>query len=149
MKGVEGVGVIPQCQEKNAIDIITYQHKIKEIHIMYLIVLLFLNTFAILTTSYLLPGVHVDGFWTAFMVSFVLGFVNVFLRPFIFILTLPINILTLGLFSFIIMGFMVYLVSQIVPGFTIEHFFWTLPFAFIASFFNWFFASIFHRILNQ
>jgi putative membrane protein len=116
---------------------------------MYLLILLFLNTLAILSASYFLPGVHVDGFWTAFMVSFVLGLVNVFLRPIIFILTLPINILTLGLFSFIIMGFMVYLVSQIVPGFNIDHFFWTIPFAFIASFFNWFFAYIFNRVMNQ
>ena len=116
---------------------------------MYLLVLLFVNTLAILATSYFLPGVHVEGFWTAFMVAFGLGLVNAILRPIIFILTLPINILTLGLFSFIIMGFMVYIVSQIVPGFTIEHFFWTIPFAFVASFFNWLFGSLFYRIFNQ
>ncbi|MFN0065183.1 MAG: phage holin family protein [Chlamydiales bacterium] len=109
---------------------------------------LLLNALAILFTGFILPGVHIEGFLTALFVSLILGFVNTFLRPIIFILTLPINILTLGLFSFVIMGLMVFLVAKIVPGFALSSFLWAIPFALVASFFNWVFSSVMLRRIH-
>src|ERR1700730_1373674 len=105
---------------------------------MHLILAIIINTVAVLRTSYILPGIHLKSFWTAFFVAIVLGIVNAILRPIIFILTLPINILTLGLFSFVIMGLLVLLVSAIVPGFKVDNFGWAILFALIVAIVNWF-----------
>lgn len=104
---------------------------------MHLILAIIINTVAVLLTSYILPGIHLKDFWTALWVAIVLGIVNAILRPIIFILTLPINILTLGLFSFVIMGLLVYLVSAIVPGFKVDNFGWAILFALIVAIINW------------
>ncbi|MCH9609998.1 MAG: hypothetical protein S4CHLAM81_11010 [Chlamydiales bacterium] len=102
-----------------------------------------LNTVAIFLTSLWLPGVTIDSFRTALLVALVLGAVNSVVRPIIFILTLPINIMTLGLLSFVIMGACVSLVSKIIPGFVITSFVWTIPFAFVVSLLNWAFTKLF------
>jgi putative membrane protein len=104
---------------------------------MRILVAFIINIIAVLVTSYILPGIHLRSFWTALWVAIVLGIVNAILRPIIFILTLPINILTLGLFSFIIMGLLVYLVSVIVPGFKVDNFWWAILFALIVAIINW------------
>lgn len=109
---------------------------------MHILIAILINTIAVLVTAYLLPGIQISGFGTALVVAIVLGIVNAILRPIIFILTLPINILTLGLFSFVIMGLMVYLVSAIVPGFTVNNFGWAILFALIVALINWFLWSI-------
>lgn len=109
---------------------------------MSFLIKLLLNSLAILLTGMLLPGVTIQGFGTAVLVSLLLGAVNSVLRPIIFILTLPINILTLGLFSFVVMGLLVLLVAKIVPGFVITSFIWTIPFALVVSFLNWLFSQI-------
>jgi len=109
---------------------------------MPILVAIIINTIAVFATGYILPGIHMHSFWTAVVVSIVLGIVNAILRPIIFILTLPINILTLGLFSFVIMGLLVYLVSAIVPGFTVDNFGWAILFALIVSLINWFLWSL-------
>ena len=104
---------------------------------MQIFLAIIVNTLAVLITSYILPGIHLRSFWTALWVAIVLGIVNAILRPIIFILTLPINILTLGLFSFVIMGLLVYLVSAIVPGFKVDNFGWAILFALIVAIINW------------
>lgn len=109
---------------------------------MPILVAIIINTIAVFATGYILPGIQMHSFWTAVIVSIVLGIVNAILRPIIFILTLPINILTLGLFSFVIMGLLVYLVSAIVPGFTVDNFGWAILFALIVSLINWFLWSL-------
>ncbi|MCH9625461.1 MAG: hypothetical protein S4CHLAM123_06350 [Chlamydiales bacterium] len=109
---------------------------------MPILIAIIINTIAVFATGYILPGIHMHSFWTAVVVSIVLGIVNAILRPIIFILTLPINILTLGLFSFVIMGLLVYLVSAIVPGFTVDNFGWAILFALIVSLINWFLWSL-------
>ncbi len=60
------------------------------------------STIAILVTAYLLPGVHLQDFTTALVVALVLGILNAFVKPILFLLTLPITILTLGLFMFVL-----------------------------------------------
>lgn len=109
---------------------------------MSIIISILVNTIAVLVTGYILPGIHIATFWTALAVAIVLGIVNAILRPIIFILTLPINILTLGLFSFVIMGLMVYIVSAIVPGFKVDNFGWAILFALIVALINWFLFAL-------
>ena len=80
-----------------------------------------INSLAILIVTYIVKGIQVASSLTAIVVALVLGIINAFLRPFIILITLPINIFTLGLFTFFINGFF-YLVSKIVKGFAISGF---------------------------
>lgn len=75
------------------------------------------NAAALLLLSYLLPSVQVDSFTTALWVALVLGLVNAVIRPILVLLTLPITLLTLGLFLFVINGLMFYWVAHMVEGF--------------------------------
>jgi putative membrane protein len=82
----------------------------------------------------ILGGVHVDSFWTAIIFALVLAILNVFAKPVFIILTLPVTLVTLGLFLFVINALMVLLASKLVDGFTIESFWWALLFSFLLSF---------------
>lgn len=112
---------------------------------MGIIIALLLNSLAVFVAAYILPGIHLKDYWTALVVAVVLGIINTFIRPIILILTLPINILTLGLFTFVILGGIVLLVSSIVPGFTVDGFWWALAFALVLSLVNSFIHSITYR----
>lgn len=81
-----------------------------------------INSLAILIVTYIIKGSEVISPITAIVAALVLGIINAILRPFIILLTLPINIFTLGLFTFFINGFLFYLVSKIVKGFVITGF---------------------------
>lgn len=70
----------------------------------------------------MMPGIAISGFGTALLAAFVMGLVNFFIRPLLALLTLPLNLLTLGLFSFIINAFMFALVAWLVPGFEVNNF---------------------------
>jgi len=94
------------------------------------------STVAILVAGSLLPGVRVDGFRTAFIAALMLGFANAFLRPVVLILTLPINLLTLGLLTFAINACFVLLTAYLVPGFEVEGFWWALLFSLVLALVN-------------
>lgn len=81
-------------------------------------------TASILIVSYLLDGIKVENFLTALLAAAVLGILNAILRPLLIILTLPINILTFGIFTFIINAGLLMLVSEIITGFHVSGF-WT------------------------
>jgi putative membrane protein len=81
-------------------------------------------TAAVLTASWLLDGIRVNGVFPALLAAALLGILNAFFRPLIILLTLPVNILTLGLFTFVINALMLMIVSEIIPGFDIRGF-WT------------------------
>ncbi|HNW42909.1 MAG TPA: phage holin family protein [Elusimicrobiales bacterium] len=98
---------------------------------MHILINIILSAIAVFVTAKLLPGVKLQGFGAALVVAVVLGAVNAVLRPVLLILTLPINILTLGLFTFVIIGGLVLLVSWLVPGFKVESFWWALVFALV------------------
>lgn len=87
-----------------------------------------INALLLMLIPYIVPGVEVASFFTALVVAVVLAAVNAVIRPFIILLTLPINILTLGLFTLVINALMFYLVSAIVKGFFITNF-WAAFFA--------------------
>ncbi|HEX7533893.1 MAG TPA: phage holin family protein [Syntrophales bacterium] len=81
-------------------------------------------TASIIIASYLLEGIHISGFFSAFFAAAALGILNALFRPILLIFTLPINVLTLGLFTFIINALMLKMASGIIPGFEV-HGFWT------------------------
>ncbi len=85
-----------------------------------------LSGLVILAAAYLLPGVHVAGFQSALVAALVLGIINAFLKPILLILTLPITLLTLGLFTFVINALLILLASSLVPGFKVDGFLWAL-----------------------
>ncbi|MBT8349838.1 MAG: phage holin family protein [Deltaproteobacteria bacterium] len=81
-------------------------------------------TVAIIVTSYLLGGIQVGGFFPAFFAAAILGILNAFFRPLLLLLTLPLNILTLGLFTFVINAIMLMMASGVISGFEV-HGFWS------------------------
>ncbi|MDP2923176.1 MAG: phage holin family protein [Candidatus Omnitrophota bacterium] len=81
-----------------------------------------INSFAILVVTYTVRGIEISNLTVVVVVAFVLGIINAVLRPFLILITLPINILTLGLLTFFINGFLLFLVSKIVKGFIITGF---------------------------
>jgi putative membrane protein len=98
-------------------------------------------TGAIIVTSYLIDGIQIEGFLSALFAAAVLGVLNAFLRPFALILTLPLNILSLGLFTFVINAVMLKMASGIIPGFDV-HGFWSSVFgALLISIVSWFLNS--------
>jgi len=84
-------------------------------------------TAAIMVASYLIQGIEVNGFFSAFFAAAILGVLNVFFRPILLILTLPINILTLGFFTFIINAVLLKMASGVISGFVV-HGFWSAVF---------------------
>lgn len=80
------------------------------------------NALALLLIAYLYPGVTVQSFLAAAVAALVLGLVNAVVRPILVLLTLPVTLLTLGLFLFVINALMFWLVAEIVPGFTVSGF---------------------------
>ncbi|MCU0679423.1 MAG: phage holin family protein [Planctomycetes bacterium] len=91
------------------------------------------NVAAILISSYIIPGVNVKNFWTAVWLSIFFGFVNITLKPLLIILTLPINILTLGLFTLVINALMVLLARSVIKGFSVEGFWVAMLFSIVLS----------------
>ncbi len=87
-----------------------------------LILLWLLNALALLTVAYLLPSVKVDGFTSALIAALVLGLVNTLIRPVLFILTLPISVLTLGLFYLALNGLLFWGVGHVLQGFEVGGF---------------------------
>jgi len=94
-------------------------------------------TVAIIVTAYLVGGIQVSGFWSALFAAAVLGILNAFFRPIILVLTLPINILTMGLFTFVINALLLKMASGVISGFNVEGF-WPAVFGgFIISVMSW------------
>ena len=83
--------------------------------------------------AYVLAGVHVDSFWTALVFALVLAVLNILVKPLLIILTLPLTIVTLGLFLFVVNALVVLLASRLIDGFRITNFWWGLLFAFLLS----------------
>jgi putative membrane protein len=94
-------------------------------------------TAAILLCSVLIPGIRVDSLSTAFISAGALGLINVFIKPALIILTLPLNIITLGFFTFIINAFLLRLVAYFISGFYVGGFFAALGGALVISLVSW------------
>jgi putative membrane protein len=95
-----------------------------------------INALIIMVAAYLLPGVHVATYWTALVVALILGVLNVLVRPILVLLTLPITALTFGLFLLVVNAIIVIMASHIVPGFTVDSFWWACFFSILVSLIN-------------
>lgn len=99
-------------------------------------------TLAILFAAYVIEGIRISGFFAAFFAAAILGVLNAFLRPVLLVLTLPINILTFGLFTFIINALLLKMASGVIPGFEV-HGFWPAVFgSLIISVVSWLLNSL-------
>jgi putative membrane protein len=106
-----------------------------------LIVTWFLNALALFVLPYIVPTIHVAGYRSALVAALVLGFVNTLIRPVLVLLTLPVTLLTLGLFIFVINGLLFWFVGSFIAGFTVDGF-WSGVFgAIIYSIISWLLAS--------
>jgi len=94
------------------------------------------SAMVIFSVAYILPGVHIQDFTTALVIALVLGVINALVKPVLTILTLPITIMTLGLFSLVLNALLILLVGSIVPGFKIDGFIWALLFGILLSVVN-------------
>ncbi len=103
---------------------------------MGLLVKWLVTTASILVAAYVIPGVTVAGFFTALWVALFLAVVNVLLRPLLILITLPITILTLGLFTFVINGALVLLASSVIDGFQVNGFWAAFFFGIVLSIVN-------------
>jgi len=112
---------------------------------MNFVVRLIISTLAILITSYILPGVSVDNFLTAILVSVVLSLLNAFIKPLLIIFTLPAVIFSFGLFLIVINTFIILLVDKLVDGFRVNGFWWALLFSFVL----WLVTSVFNKIQEK
>jgi len=101
-----------------------------------------LSGVAVLLTAYLLPGVHVEHYGYALLVAILVSIANVIVRPILIILTIPITILTLGLFLLVINAAIILLVDYFIDGFNVDGFWWALAFSLILSLFNSLFSDL-------
>jgi putative membrane protein len=109
---------------------------------MNAIVRFLLSGLAVLLTAYLLPGVSVEHYGYALLVAVVLSLINLLIKPILVFLTIPISIVTLGLFLLVINALMILLVDYLTPGFEVNGFWWALAFSLILSLFNSLFAEL-------
>jgi putative membrane protein len=100
---------------------------------MKVVIRLLVYTCAVLITAWLLPGVTVENFVTAVMVAISLAIINTFVRPVLVFLTIPVTVLSLGLFLLVINALIILLIGRIIPGFTVDGFWWALLFSVILS----------------
>jgi putative membrane protein len=92
-----------------------------------------ISALAVFGTAWLLPGVDVDDFWSALLVAIVLAFLNAIVKPILTVLTIPITIVTLGLFLFVINALIIIFAAKLVPGFHVAGFLTALLFSIILS----------------
>ena len=104
---------------------------------------LLLSGIAIIIAAYLLPGLHVSGTFAALVAGAILGFVNAIIRPVLFFLTLPLTLITLGLFIFVLNALCLGLTAALVPGFSIDNFWWALLGALLVSVVSWILNGLF------
>ncbi len=88
--------------------------------IFYYIVYWVVSALAVIITSKVIPGFKVSGFWAALIAAIVIGLVNTFIWPVLFFLTLPINLITLGLFTFVINGIVIKIAAAFLSGFEVK-----------------------------
>ena len=89
---------------------------------MRILLVWLVNTLALIAVAYLMPSITVASFWTALVAALVLGLVNAVIRPVLILLTLPVSVLTLGLFILVINGLLFWFVGSFVEGFTVQGF---------------------------
>ena len=100
---------------------------------MEFVIQLVLSALAVIIAAYIIPGIHVKNFVNALIVAIVLSLLNVFVEPIMVWLTIPITIVTFGLFLLVINALIIMLAGAIVPGFKVDGFWWALIFSILLS----------------
>jgi putative membrane protein len=102
-----------------------------------LLLLWLINAVALIAVAYLMPGISVASFTTALVAALVLGLMNAVVRPVLFLLTLPVTILTLGLFIFVLNGLLFWFVGSFIQGFVVAGFWPGVFGAIVFSLISW------------
>ena len=111
---------------------------------MTLLLVWILNSVALLAVAYLLPGIVVASFGSAMLAALILGLVNMLVRPVLVLLTLPITIVTLGLFLFVINALLFWFVGSVLKGFQVQGFWWAVGGAILYSIISGFLSNLIH-----
>lgn len=106
------------------------------------IISILLNAFLLYVAAYLLKGVYIANFTSAIVAAIILGIINWTIKPLLTIITLPLTIITFGIFLLIINGLMVLLAAYLVPGFVVVNIFWAILFTFLLTIFNYFLSKM-------
>jgi putative membrane protein len=112
---------------------------------MRLLLAWLINAFALVAVAYLMPGISVASFTTALVAALVLGLINAVVRPVLVLLTLPVTIITLGLFIFVLNGLLFWFVGSFIQGFVVDGF-WSGVFgAIVFSVISWLLSALLLR----
>jgi putative membrane protein len=109
---------------------------------MTLLLVWILNAVTLLIVAYILPGIVVSSFWSAMFAALVLGLINMLVKPIFILLTLPITIVTLGLFLLVINALMFWFAGSILKGFQVNGFWWAVGGALFYSVISGFLTSL-------
>jgi putative membrane protein len=112
---------------------------------MRLLITWLINALALLALPYLFTSIHVESFTTALLAALVLGLINTLIRPLLVLLTLPVTLLTLGLFIFVINGLLFWFVGSFVSGFRVDGFWAGVFGAIVYSIISWALSSLILR----
>jgi|SRR5690554_6441239 len=112
---------------------------------MKIVLRILLTALAVVILSYVLPGVNVDSMWTAIIVAVVLALLNFLVKPILVILTLPITIVTLGLFLLVINALIILFAENLIPGFMVSSFWQALIFSLLLTLLE----TIMHSALKE
>lgn len=104
---------------------------------MRILMVWLLNALALLAVAYLLPSIRVEGFGSALIAALVLGLINTLIRPLLTLLTLPLTVITLGLFYLVLNGLLFWLASALLPGFQVSGFLAALAGAILYGLIAW------------
>ncbi len=116
---------------------------------MRLLLIWILNALALLTVANFVPGIHLDSFVDALIAAFFLGLVNTLIRPLLLLLTLPVTLLTLGLFIFVINGLLFWFVGSVLKGFVVDGFWYGVLGAALYSIISWGLSAAAQQLLRK
>lgn len=112
---------------------------------MTLLLVWILNAVGLLVVAYILPGIVVASFWSAMWAALVLGLINMLVKPLFVLLTLPITIVTVGLFLFVINALLFWLAGSILKGFQVNGFWWAVGGALLYSLISGFLTNLINK----
>ena len=116
---------------------------------MKLLTIWILNALALIAVANFVPGIHVDGFAAALVAAFLLGLVNALVRPLLLLLTLPVTLVTLGLFIFVINGLLFWFVGSVLRDFVVDSFWHGILGALLYSLFSWALSAAAAQIMRK
>jgi putative membrane protein len=116
---------------------------------MYLLLIWILNALALIAVANFVPGIHVDGFAAALIAAFFLGLVNTLIRPIFLLLTLPVTVITLGLFIFVINGLLFWFTGSILKDFIVDSFWNGVMGAVLYSIFSWALSAAAAQVMRR